>query len=406
MPTRRARNFFFGPDGVTYKKFSTKNRPNKQMFRFLFDAIGFITESDDTATTIAQGFSKLGSDANAIARNSTKDVDGYNKVPQLHQLPRVAADKDESRGDTNNKLQVTQTTETANRTGGSGVLFVIKNIMQILSSVSFVNITQSAPGANATLTFDSSAFDTAVSNTTTITNMQAETVDMKKNKPFEPAWYFHPTKELGDADCEFDANGIARAVGINGATGKWVGWIIPLGQTASGIATTDSGVLLANYVSGGLVYNQKQKFQTFIDPGDASYKKMMSDVGANTITLTAAQSGIQSHNHSLTGAPATGGTHLHQIAYPATGSNVANTFEGAGSKDLDGYGYTGPMIAPSGVDFKNPADHIADGSHSHAIGTLAAVAHPGAAASVAHSNVPLSTVMALCIYVNAVGSTS
>lgn len=85
---RKLRNYYFGPQGSIYTKFSKQNEPTEARFKELFDSQAFIAEVADTAKTNEQGLIKLDSDADVIAR--TLPVTGaMAEAVQAHQLPEL-----------------------------------------------------------------------------------------------------------------------------------------------------------------------------------------------------------------------------------------------------------------------------------------------------------------------------
>lgn len=343
--TRRKRSFFFGPDGSQYEKFSTSNHPTKTMFRWLFDAQGFLTESDDTSTVDAQGFVKLSSDAKALLRDSRSDVDGFSKVIQAHHIPRCAAIKDDGQFDSGNALEVEEIEETDgyNRHGGSGYLYKISNTMEITSDCPFISISQSYPGWNAELTYDSRDFNSAVQDTQTISDIQEDITNVQSNiatgKAGEWKFYGRPNEILGATGCEFNAVGVGRAAGAHGATGAWVGWVLMLGQTKSSIVVTDFGVEIdkwADPLESNILISAKGKYFIGIDSGITAINTPFKEVGSNSLQL--AKANIPLHTHASTGldgyarSDSFAGTetvrHVHSIEYLATnGEDGGGRFE-------------------------------------------------------------------------------
>jgi hypothetical protein len=165
--SRRERDYFQGPDGEQYDKFSTKNKPTKSMFRKLFESVGFLTERDDTAQTDVQGFVQLNTDAEASSKDSTVSANGFAKVPQAHHLPHIIEDSNldnpDTLGDPNNRLSVRKITSTYGRTGGGGDTYIVKNTMAVTKNpaLGFVTIAQSNPGTDVSFGFDANAFNSA-----------------------------------------------------------------------------------------------------------------------------------------------------------------------------------------------------------------------------------------------------
>lgn len=111
---RKKREFFFGPSGSNYKKFSSLNRPNEASFRRLFYSIPFFMEPESTAKTSSQGLVRLSSDDEAFDRN-TISSDGYSRAVQPHQLPSIKR-KDIAE----NILYLETAKDSENRNGGKG----------------------------------------------------------------------------------------------------------------------------------------------------------------------------------------------------------------------------------------------------------------------------------------------
>jgi hypothetical protein len=122
---RKKREFFFGPAGSSYNKFSSMNRPNEATFRRLFYSIPFFMESESTAKETSQGLVRLSKDDDAFNRN-TISSDGFARAVQPHQLPSI-----KRKDSVKNILKITEANSADNRTGGTG-----SNIL--LSSYEFV----------------------------------------------------------------------------------------------------------------------------------------------------------------------------------------------------------------------------------------------------------------------------
>jgi hypothetical protein len=77
MPyTRRQRNYFFGPSGTTYTKFSTLNRPTAERFKELFHSIPFFNELESMAGLRIPGLIALSTKEDMLSL-----VDTYSGIP-------------------------------------------------------------------------------------------------------------------------------------------------------------------------------------------------------------------------------------------------------------------------------------------------------------------------------------
>jgi len=85
---RKERNFFFGPAGTPYSKFSVENIPTEQRYRQLFQSVLFPAEVADTAKLNEAGHVKLAADDPTLLRFDD-DADGHRRVVQPHQLPNI-----------------------------------------------------------------------------------------------------------------------------------------------------------------------------------------------------------------------------------------------------------------------------------------------------------------------------
>jgi len=145
---RYIRNFFFqitGNPGIRFRKY---DKPTEQSFRQLFDSIGFLKESSDTSMLNQQGFTKIATDSNAVARNSTVDADLFTKGVLPHMLPNVLP---------GTNISVIPQTNVVGRTGGLGLDFVLNNTMVVAPALTVGNpiiITQVGPGSNVLVDFN------------------------------------------------------------------------------------------------------------------------------------------------------------------------------------------------------------------------------------------------------------
>jgi len=145
---RKLRNYFFGPEGSSYKKFSKQNEPDKNMYQELFNSQAFIAEVNDTAKTSEQGLIKLQTDAESIARTSPTAGD-FAKAVQAHQLPEAITTL--GGGDANDGAALTGrgiSIQPVIRTIGSITRRIWKfaNTLIFTSSDTTIGITEAVPG--------------------------------------------------------------------------------------------------------------------------------------------------------------------------------------------------------------------------------------------------------------------
>ena len=402
MPTltRYTRASFFGPRGLMYSLFSMRNKPTEGTFKKLFQSIGFITEADDTSTTTKQGFVKLALDTDITSRDSTPDTDNMSKVVRPHQIPIV----DVKGG--NNALSLNKVTDGTGRTGGDGDTYIIENTMAITSDSDVITVTQVA-GENAVLDIDDIEFSNAVlSSTAYITlNNKVDTniVALKQGLIGEIKMYGFPAETLGDTNCEFDANGIGRAAGVEGATGQWEGYVLLLGQIASNIICNTTTIRDRLTISTFLP-NTKKSYATGLDKTDSGYNNPFKSVGGNTATLSAAQipNKVHSHENDISSSiPNPGGAHLHTII---------TTLDGGGSGSMinrlvDGDSSKGKILMAKTGGLSNLEDGANEGAHDHTIEISGGVLDNDADASTpSHENRPLSFVTCFAMYMDAVPS--
>lgn len=94
MPyTRQQRNYFFGPSGTTYTKFSTLNRPTEERFRELFHSVPFFSELESMSGLRIPGLIALPTKADMLGL-----VEKHNNIPLAvtpNRLPIVFIDIEE-----------------------------------------------------------------------------------------------------------------------------------------------------------------------------------------------------------------------------------------------------------------------------------------------------------------------
>lgn len=340
--TRRTRDYFQGPDGEQYDKFSTKNKPTKTMFRRLFEAVGFMNESSDTAQTDVQGFVQLNTDSEASAKNSTVSANGFAKVVQAHHLPHLIEDANvdnpDGAGDVNNAFSVRKISTGYGRTGGSGDTYILKNTMGISAHVDldFVSVTQSAAGANVELGFHSANFDTKVGATSTVSTINANINSLKKGFVGEIKMYSFLNESLGQVNCEFDGQGVGRAAGSHGATGQWAGWVVLMGQSAGvlkGSPYNSPDEIIDRITNGAYIVDTSQSYPSGISTAVTAENAGFKSVGSNEVSLTTNQTPIREHYHTLSGSNVTGnakisiggGIHSHYIGASFTSDSGPDT---------------------------------------------------------------------------------
>lgn len=407
--TRRTRSFFQGARGTQYEKFSMWNHPTEKIFKWLFQSVGFIYEKDDTASTDEQGFVKISGDAAVVLRDSTKDLDGYTKIVLAHQLAIVAGDNENinGSGDVNNRLDVTAYNTTTGRTGGTGITFIVKNTMKgtVDIGLTFIGITQVNSGNDFKLTFDSSAFNTEIVNSSayntllnTVSNIENKIVTGKLGE----IKMYGFVETLGATNCEFDANGIGRADGTDGATGIWEGWVILGGQTIASInALGADTTITARLSKSGNLPNTKQSYPVGIDTGSSSYDVGYDGVGANSVALDVAETPVKSHYHgtsSITTNSVNTGTqsinHAHDTTY--------NYYPAAPGS------YSAPLALNNSEEpTHNLPSEDNNANHFHVVPSTGVTGNTDSttnATATAHENRPLSFVVCYAIYVGTDGS--
>jgi len=375
--TRRSRTFFQGADGPQYDKFSTKNKPTKRVFRWLFESIGFLGESNDTAQTDVQGFVQLNTDAEAQVRNSTSSANGFVKVTQAHHLAHIIADSNSDNPDgdgrTSNALSVRALYGTYGRTGGSGVTYIIKNTFTISFSdpLDFLTFNQTAPGSNVEFGFNSAAFNTKVSETTTITNISERVTNVIKAVATgylgEIKMYSLFNEAMGSINCEFDINGVGRGEGVEGSTGNWIGWVILNGQSAATLKSPPYNApdaIIDRISTGGVIMNTARSYPTGIST-DVSENKGFQSKGANVHILSATETPTKGHYHTLSSnahLSIVGGAHAHLLKgtkNDGAGTQLATGFQFAANlSDTDESTYMGQTGDSQGNGFDDPDGEI------------------------------------------------
>jgi hypothetical protein len=175
---RKLRSYFFQNTGTPGVRFRKYDKPTEQTFSELFESTGFIAEKSDTATGLAQGFTKLASDSSSNSLNSTPDVDGFAKVVQPHQLPSVVKNPLKPLTGVN----VLKVVSGAGRTGGTGNEYQVENTMAIAAGPTPLNpiiVTQPNPGENVLLDFD---FTNLATQAQIAALVAADLNDAKKNE--------------------------------------------------------------------------------------------------------------------------------------------------------------------------------------------------------------------------------
>ncbi len=284
----------------TKNRFVKHDKPDQNIFDELRESAAFILESGDRAEESSQGLTKLASDANSSALNSTRDADLFNKVVQPHQLPTITVPGG------GNQISVTPTDETTGRlkpdaSAGLGKQFEVANTFTVIPNatpIPWMIINQAAAGEEVDLEYDDAAFETSLTNSTTITNIvntqiKGNTSEMKSYIGIKP----------GDVGSQFAANGAGRNVGILSADGTWVGW-----EVCDGAAS----VFTPSFTKPDL----KKRGPVGLDTGDVAYDDVAKIFGTEDHTLTSAQSGLPAHLHDIdsTGlAVVDGGEHQHGV---------------------------------------------------------------------------------------------
>jgi microcystin-dependent protein len=116
-----------------------------------------------------------------------------------------------------------------------------------------------------------------------------------------------------------------------------LGAVYPIGSIYTSIVSTNPNTLFG---FGTWSAFGAGKVLVGLDSGDTDFDTAEETGGAKTVTLTSAQSGLPSHNHTQNAHTHTQDAHLHDIWAPsknlaASGSAIGNEFVGSG-KDAGG----------------------------------------------------------------------
>jgi hypothetical protein len=392
--TRRLRSYFFGPDGESYKKFSTGNKPDKRMFSYLFDSIGFLKNSDDTATTSMQGFCKLSTDAKTYALDSTKDIDSYSLVVQPHQLPSITAGK---------YISLTKS-EVERSTGGIGANYEVSLDLNIYSNSDILTITEE--DNTYILNIDAEelniAIDNQIESNDTITELEEDVESLQTNvngKLGEIKMYSYSNKGLGDTSFAFDVDGIGRK------DTDWEGWIILMNQSVSTLLTAGADSSLLSRFTGynGYIVDTRTKYPIGIGSESLLSKGFnnlslfpLQTIGKNSYTLTQDDVPLKDHYHELTDdnfeiditINDTGSDHIHTISAEngETGVGVATSGTASGTFNTTKSGEHSHTVN----DQLNEDKHRTEYSDDDTANTI--------------DNKPLSFVVCYCAYVGIPGS--
>ena len=384
---RYLRNFFFlvtGNPGVRFRKY---DKPTQSTFVQLFDSVGFIKEKDDTATTSAQGFTKLAIDSNAISRNSTVDADGFSKVVQPHQLPNVFKNPSFP----NTAIDVISANNSTGRTGGTGKDFYIKNTLAVTSTSPELVVTQTNPGENVSLALNTAllgagkvyvnALDPTISyledavesgNTCRLTIAPNGTNEKLKftvkDKLLEMTIFAGNNAQF---NTYFPGN-----QGLIGSC--WEGWVLANGGTyldssGSPVTVVDmSGYFAVGYQSPGNYI----ALQSHVDAASAS--------GANSVSLTIPQ--LPAHDHTAgTLVNSASGAHTHNVTHQYDAATENGGGPGSTMNGLE-CGQTG-----------STCNFVTDSAptHTHTISGNTGVTGTGSA----HENRPPFTIVAYVVYI-------
>ena len=176
MAITRKNRVYFTTATTTKDRFKTNDKPIQSNFSHLFNSVAFINESDDTATTSAQGLVKLSDDTSAYSADSTADSDNFALVVRPHQLPIVAA----STG-----ISVASANNSTGRTGGTGARYTVSNTMTVTGG-SFITVTQTGgAGNNVTLGVDTATLNTVVDGLTVINTAQTDIATLQSTMTSE-----------------------------------------------------------------------------------------------------------------------------------------------------------------------------------------------------------------------------
>lgn len=391
--TRRLRNYFFGPDGESYKKFSTGNKPDKRMFMYLFDSIGFLKESDDTATTTMQGYCKLITDAKAYELDSTKDIDNYSLVVQPHQLPSVSS---------GNHISITKSQ--VSRTNGIGTNYEVSLDLFLFSNNDILSINEEED----TIIFDintenlNSTIDDQINSNETISQLEEDVELLQTNvngKLGEIKMYSYSNKSLGDTDFSFDTNGIGRK------DTEWEGWIILRNQSVSSLLTAgaDSSLLSRFIGYNGYIVDTRTKYpigigsESLLSKGFNNLSLLPNQsIGKNSYTLTQEDIPLKNHYHELTNdnfeiditINDIGSGHIHTISaeHSETGVGVATSDTASGTLSTTKSGEHSHTVNDQLSEDKHRTEYKEDDTAN----TI--------------DNKPLSFVVCYCAYVGIPGS--
>lgn len=391
--TRRLRNYFFGPDGESYKKFSTGNKPDKRMFMYLFDSIGFLKESDDTATTTMQGYCKLITDAKAYELDSTKDIDNYSLVVQPHQLPSVSS---------GNHISITKSQ--VSRTNGIGTNYEVSLDLFLFSNNDILSINEEED----TIIFDinteklNSTIDDQINSNETISQLEEDVELLQTNvngKLGEIKMYSYSNKSLGDTEFSFDTNGIGRK------DTEWEGWIILINQSVSSLLTAGADLsLLSRFIGyNGYIVDTRTKYPIGIGSESLLSKGFNNlslfpnqSIGKNSYTLTQEDIPLKNHYHELTDdnfeiditINDTGSEHFHTISADngETGVGIATSGTASGTLSTTVSGEHSHTVNDQLNEYKHRTEYSDDDTAN----TI--------------DNKPLSFVVCYCAYVGIPGS--
>lgn len=179
------------------------------------------------------------------------------------------------------------------------------------------------------------------------------------------------------------SDGYGNVLGQGGGGGLTIDDIYPVGSIYMSVNSTNPGTLFA-----GTTWVQIE--DTFLLAAGTNHAAG-STGGAETVTLTAAQSGLPAHTHSFTqptvnGGAGTGaisgGAHGHTANYRSiyNGSSNYSAVSGAGGTSTT----TGAIVNTSGSHTHNLPAH----THSVSGGAVGAVTGGAKAATSAHNNMP------------------
>jgi microcystin-dependent protein len=373
--TRYFRNYF--KQTVPSKdRFRTGDDPSQTNFDKLFDSVGMIKDPDDKATNSEQGFTRTATDAEAIGRAVTAADDLAMSVTP-HQIPSYES--------SDSTIGITESTLSLGG-GKSRKKIDITNLMTVTEDnpgTQPVIVTQSAAGKNVVIGWDDDLLPTKGKVMPDSTEDPQYLIDALESRDgsidiaLSPPAVTSPNKKVNLQIVKFGmtkqitmwygtaAEMATQFPGGYCTTGEWTGWAIADGGTYNSVVTPD---LRALFPVG---YDATD----YPNIGTVNYKKDSASVqGQKEVTLTAAQSGVPAHTHTITDP---GHTHSYSNYPPQANDTYAPT-------------------TPDNLSLNDTPTAATSGSNTTGISVNNSVA---AAASTAHENRPPFFTVLFLMYV-------